>query len=129
MSDSSQFRSIALGLLGAVAGGCIGYFAFFWLVRQGFYGLLLPAACLGWGAGKCAGRRSTPLAAVCAVAGLALGLFTEWKFAPFAADAGLPYFVTHIHELRPITLILIALGTYLSYRLALGHDSNDAAVR
>jgi hypothetical protein len=122
MNQQSSAQPIVLGLLGAAVGGCVGYFAFFWIARQGFYALVLPGALLGWGAGLASRRRSTALAAICAVAGLALGIAAEWRFAPFAADASLPYFLAHLHALRPVTLLMIALGAYVSYRLALGRD-------
>jgi hypothetical protein len=122
MNESSQQKTIALGLLGAVAGGCVGYFAFFWIARQGFYALVLPPGLLGLAAGMCARRRSSALAAMCGVAGLALGLFTEWRFAPFVADSTFSYFIAHVHTLKPITWLMLALGTFLSYRLALGRD-------
>lgn len=111
-----------MGLLGAALGGAAGYFLFGWLVQQGFYALLLPPAGLGFGAGLLARGRSVPLAIACAVLGLGLALFTEWKFRPFIADAGLGYFLTHVHELKPVTLIFVALGAYFSYRMALGSD-------
>jgi hypothetical protein len=120
MNDSTQPQTIALGLLGALAGGCVGYFAFFWIAGQGFYALMLPPGLLGIGAGLAARRRSRPLAMGCGVAGLALGLFTEWRYAPFVTDKSLAYFLTHIQELRPITLLMLAVGTYLAYSLALG---------
>ena len=116
-------RTIALGLLGAAAGGCLGYFAFFWIARQGFYALVLPPGLLGLTAGICARGRSQVLAALCGVAGLALGLFTEWRFAPFVTDDSLPYFLTHIHTLKPMTMIMLALGTVLSYSLSRRGDS------
>ena len=125
---SSQFRfavemsTLARGLAGAVAGGMVGYFAFFWIAGQGFYALVLPPVLLGFMAGLCARGRSTPLALVCGAAGLLLGLFFEWRYAPFVADGGLLYFITHIHKLRPITLIMLAVGVFFSYRLALGRD-------
>jgi hypothetical protein len=125
MAESNRIQTVALGLLGAAVGGCIGYFAFFWLVRQGVYALVLPPALLGLGAGICARRRSTPLAVVCGLAGLALGLLSEWQFAPFIADERLLYFITHIHTLKPFTLLLLVIGTILSYRLALGFDSKS----
>ena len=118
MNEPNQPRTIALGLLGAAVGGCLGYFAFFWIARQGFYALVLPPALLGLGAGLCARRRSVCLAVICGVAGLALGLFTEWRFAPFVANDSLAYFITHIHTLKPITMIMLGLGVFLSYRLA-----------
>lgn len=99
------FRTIA----GAVIGGVLGYFAFFWIADQGFYGLVLPGGLLGTGAGF--GKpRSNWLAAGCGVAALALGLFTEWKFAPFVKNESLAYFLLHFYELKPITLLMIAAG-------------------
>lgn len=122
MNESSQPRRIALGLLGAAIGGCLGYFAFFWVARQGFYALVLPGALLGLGAGLSARGRSVILAVICSVAGLALGLFTEWRFAPFVADDSVAYFSTHVHTLKPITLIMLGLGAFLSFRFALGRE-------
>jgi hypothetical protein len=123
MNESPQPKIIALGLLGAAMGGCLGYFAFFWVAQQGFYALILPAGLLGLCAGLCARRRSVVLAVVCGIAGLALGLFTEWRFAPFVADNSLAYFITHVHQLKPITMIMLGLGVYLSCRLALCRES------
>jgi len=37
-------------LLGAFAGGLVGYFGFLWIARQGFYALVLPGGLLGVGA-------------------------------------------------------------------------------
>jgi hypothetical protein len=120
MSEPNQKPRIALGLLAAAIAGCVGYFAFFWITRQGFYALILPPALLGLAAGYAVGARSQVFAIVCGFAGLALGIFTEWKFAPFKADGSLVYFVTHIQELKPLTQILLAVGTVISYRMALG---------
>lgn len=119
MTESNQSPTIALGLLGAAVGGCVGYFAFFWMARQGFYALALPGGLLGLAAGLCARGRSPLLAALCGLAGLALGLFTEWQFAPFVADHSFSYFLTHVHTLQPVTLLMLALGVFLSYSLAL----------
>ena len=123
MNVSSRPQTIALGLLGATIGGAIGYFVFFWAARQGFYTLILPPALLGLTAGYFARCRSVPLAIICAVAGLALGMYTEWRFAPFRADPSLPYFLTHAHQLKPFTLLSLALGVFGCYRFALGADS------
>jgi len=89
--------------------------------------LLLPTAALGYGAGLLARGRSVPLAAICAGLGLGLGLFSEWKFAPFAADASLGYFLAHAHQLRPLTLIFLGIGAVLAYRMALGSDRGNSA--
>ena len=36
--------------LAAAAGGVVGYFAFIWIARQGFYALMLPGGLAGLGA-------------------------------------------------------------------------------
>src|SRR3954465_4447786 len=102
MNDPKQIRTIALGILGAIVGGVIGYFLFIWIARQGFYALMLPGWLLGEGAGLCARRRSIPLGVVCAVLAFALGGFAEWKLQPFGIDDSFRYLVTHPHKLKPI---------------------------
>jgi hypothetical protein len=103
-----------LVLLGAIAGGVAGYFLFFWITRQGFYALVLPGGLLGLGAGifRC---RSTSIAVACGCLALALGLFTEWRFAPFVTDGRFTYFLLHIHQLKPITLLMIAAGAFIGF--------------
>ncbi len=120
VEKSSSWLPIAFGVLGAIVGGCCGYFLFFWFSQQGFYALILPPAMLGLAAGLCARQRSVPLALICAVAGLGLGLFTEWTFAPFVADKSFVYFVKNLHQLKPQTLIMLSIGTVVSFRLGLG---------
>ncbi len=116
---------MALALLGAVAGGCLGYYAFFWIAQQNFYAIMLPPACVGLSAGYLAKGRSHRLASVCAVGGLALVLFTEWRFRPMRLDDGFVYFLTHIHQLQPVTLLMSAIGVVACYRLALGFDRSS----
>ncbi|MEX0727371.1 MAG: hypothetical protein WEB58_03945 [Planctomycetaceae bacterium] len=122
MNAPARSQNILLGVIGAVVGGALGYFAFFWIVRQGFYALIVPAALLGLGAGLAARQRIVPLAIACGVAGLLLGIVTEWRFAPFKADGSFVFFITHLHDLKPLTLIMLALGAFFSYRLALGFN-------
>ena len=122
MNESTSPQDLALGLLGATVGGCVGYFAFVWIASQGFYALMLPPGLLGIGAGLASRRRSRPLAIICAVAGFVLGLFTEWRHAPFTWEKSFGYFLTHVHQLQPVTLIMIAVGTYLAYSLAFGRE-------
>jgi hypothetical protein len=107
-------QSSALVLAGAVVGGVIGYFVFFWLVARGFYGLIIPGGLLGLGAGAFK-NRSTAVAIVCGLAALALGLYTEWRFAPFVVDGSLGYFIAHFYQLRLVTLLMIAAGTAIGF--------------
>ena len=69
---------------------------------------------MGFGAGffRCTSR-VVPI--VCGVLALAIGLFTEWRFAPLADDNSLKYFLGHVYQLKPITLIMIAAGALLGF--------------
>lgn len=99
---------------GALAGGVAGYFLFFWLAGHGYYGLAIPGGLLGVGAGiSRSSSRLTPL--TCALLALALGTFTEWRYAPFIADASLVYFLRHFGDLAPATVIMIAIGVFAGF--------------
>ncbi len=103
-----------LALLAALGGAVVGYFAFLWIARQGFYALVVPGALVGIAASFFP-TRSAAISVVCGLIALLTGLLSEWRFAPFIADGSLPYFFTHIHQLRPITLIMIAVGTFIGF--------------
>jgi hypothetical protein len=90
----------------------LGYLAFGWLAAQGFYALALPGVLLGLGAGVLAKQRTMALAVACGLLALALGVFAQWKHFPFVKDDSLAYFLTHLTDLRPLTLILIGLGGF-----------------
>jgi hypothetical protein len=104
-----------LGLGGAVVGALLGYLLFVAIAGQGFYAIVLPGALAGVGCGALSGRKSTGLGIVCAILGLAAGIFAEWRFSPFIADNSLFYFLTHIHELTRFTQILILLGAAFAF--------------
>ena len=122
MSETSRIKNILAGLAGAVIGGGMGYFAFIWIARQGFYALMLPGVLAGVGASLFVSDRSVPRGALCGVFALGLGLFAEWRFAPFIKDPSLGYFLVHVHQLQPITLLMIAAGGVLGYWLAVGRE-------
>lgn len=105
-----------LVLAAAAAGGALGYFVFFWAVRQGFYGLIIPGGLLGLSASFVKGG-SLLSAVLCGLGALALGLFCEWRFGPFVKDDSLGYFLLHLHQLRPITLIMLGVGTFIGFWL------------
>ncbi len=84
----------------------MGYFAYFWILQQGLYAIMLPPALAGLAAGYVARSRSQTLAIVCAIGGLALGFYTEWKSFPFIVDNSLSYFIKHLHQLKPVTLLM-----------------------
>jgi len=122
MSSKDTAFNWLRGMLGASIGGTLGYFAFFWIARQGLYALILPGTLLGWGCGYLSGIRSTTLGVICGVLALTLGVCVEWQFAPFITDNSFAYFVTHLQKLKPMTLIMIVIGGYLGFRLGTGRD-------
>jgi hypothetical protein len=107
-------KQILIALAGATVGGVVGYLVFFWMVKQGFYGLVLPGGLLGLGAGIVK-NRSIALAIICGLAALCLGICAEWRSAPFVADESLGYFLTHIFQLNPVTLVMILVGGLLGF--------------
>ena len=107
-------RSNALVLVGAVLGGLLGYFGFFWLVRQGLYGMVLPGGLVGLGAGLFRGT-SKAVAVPCGILALALSLYTQWRFAAFVKDDSFGYFIAHLHHLAPMTLIMMTAGTLIGF--------------
>lgn len=111
-----KFKRDLLVLVGAAVGGTIGYFAFFWMLSQGLYGLVIPGGLLGFGAGWVRGG-STIMAVLCGLAGLILSLFCEWHGRPFIKDPSLGYFLSHLHELLPMTMLMIAVGTIIAFWL------------
>jgi hypothetical protein len=123
----NRVMSTTLGVIGGIVGGVFGYVLFFWIIKQGFYALVLPGASVGLGCGLLARHPSVPRGVACAIAAVALGLYTEWKYMAFVADDRFSYLVTHFYQLRPITLIMIGLGTALAYYL--GKDAGFLAPR
>ena len=104
-----------LGLVGAIVGGVLGFYTFGWLYGQGFYGLMIPGAFLGLGCGLLAQHHSVPRGIVCGVAALILALFTEWQFRPFVADTKLSYFVRHLTDLTPVTVLMTVIGAAIAF--------------
>jgi hypothetical protein len=113
--SSAATLVIVRGLGGAILGGLLGYLAFRWLYSQGFYGLMLPGVLLGLGAGLAARGTSQALGIVCGVAALALGTYAEWSVAPFRQDSSLWFFITHMHHLSGVKLLMLVLGAACGY--------------
>ena len=120
MNHQTPFGGLLLGLLGAALGGVVGSIGFLWIAKQGFYALALPGALMGLGCSLLARHRPMALAVTCGVLALAVGVYCEWRFAPFIKDSSLGFFLTHLHELRPITMIMIALGGGFGFWFARG---------
>jgi hypothetical protein len=122
-----RVMSTTLGVIGGIVGGVFGFVLFFWIVKQGFYALVLPGASIGLGCGLLARHRSAIRGVACAIAALLLGLYTEWRYETFPVDDRFSYLVTHFYDLPPLTLVMIGLGTALAYYL--GRDAGFLAPR
>ncbi len=107
-------KNIVIALGGACLGGVLGFFGFSLLLGQGFYALVLPGGLLGLGAGIVP-TRSILVAVVCGLAAIALGLFTQFHFFRFPDDDSLSYFLSHLGSLRPVTLLMIAVGGVIGF--------------
>jgi hypothetical protein len=107
--------SYLLGLVGAIIGGVLGFYTFAWLEDKGFYGLAIPGAFLGLGCGLLSQHNSIVRGILCGAGALGLSLFTEWKFHPFLVDNSFSYLVSHVSEMRSVTLLMIGLGTVIAF--------------
>lgn len=119
-SESPGVTAVLLGLIGAAAGGALGYLVFGWILSQGFYAMIIPGAALGLGFALAARCHRAGYGVICAVLALGLGLFTEWKHFPFVADESFTYFLTHLQQLKPMTWIMIGLGCVFAFSFGQG---------
>jgi hypothetical protein len=110
----TAFR-IVRGLVGAALGGGLGYYVTVWLADHGMYALVVPGGLLGAGCGLISGTRSRARGIACGVAGLSLGVFTDWKVAPFLKDGSFVYFLTHFHQGNAMFILMVLLGALAGY--------------
>lgn len=108
------------GMAGALLGAVVGFFAFQFAIGHGLYMMIIPGLAIGFGCGRLSKGFSRLNGVLCAALAIVLGLFTEWHFFPFIKDASLEFFVMHIHQLRGMTQIMIAVGAYIAYRMGVG---------
>jgi hypothetical protein len=105
-------KNALLVLCGALIGGTVGFFACRWVFSWNLKGMVLPGGLLGIGAGIFK-NRSVLLAVVCGLLATALGFFAEWQI--FRQDEILSFFLSHIPDLTPVTLLMIAVGGFIGF--------------
>lgn len=113
--QSDVLTSWILGLCGAGVGAAFGSLVFVWLMRYGFYGLAAPGWLMGIACGFASRRGSWLLGVVCAALAVPVALLLEWKYRPFIADPSLSYFLRNLHDLTPVTWLMLGLGTFLAF--------------
>ena len=47
-------------------------------------------------------------------------MLAKWKAFPFIADDSFVYFLTHLHQLKSVTLIMLVLGIVFAAWFGLG---------
>lgn len=105
------------GLVGALLAGSIGYFIVAWISRQGFYAPVIPGAMAGLACGFLSVTSSKLRGVFCSLIAAVIGLLTQWKILMrrVETDGSFLDFLTHLPSEGPITLIMLALGTFLGY--------------
>ena len=107
-----------LVLVGALVGAVVGFAASAWLMRQGFYAMVLPGGLAGLGAGIFRSR-FLPIHIICGILALSAGFLAEWQLRPFIADPSLNYFVHNVSQLQPMTWIMIIAGGAIGFWIPL----------
>ena len=115
--------NLFLGLIGAIVGAAVGYFAYKWGLSQGFDAAVVPGALLGFGFALAARSPRLEFGILCAVLALLFSLYVEWSFWPFTKDGSFGYFLTHLHQLKPMKILMILVGVYLAFSIGKGRQS------
>jgi hypothetical protein len=106
-------------MAGAAIGGALGYFLFRWMLSQGLYAIILPGVLLGMGCGLLAGRQWIGNGILCGIAGLILGIYSEWQFVGTGEFGA---FVAALPGYPLGRLLLIGLGAVLAAWFGRGRD-------
>jgi hypothetical protein len=110
-----RLSDLVPGLVGAAMGGVCGYFLYKLGLQRNLKAGVVPGAFVGLGGGLLSSRSSTVRGVLCGLGALALGIFAEWWNAPFLQDESLGFFLTHMHHLPALVLLMIGLGTFLGF--------------
>ena len=107
----------APGLLAGVVGGVAGYFLVAVLMNQGFWMPILPGAFAGLACGQSSPVFSKTRGALIAAFTLGLVIYAQWKlFVPaFEFDGSLLDYARHLHQLPPLTLVVMAVNVAIAY--------------
>ena len=106
------------GLVAGAVGGFAGYLAVGFLIGQtGFWVPILPGALAGLACGQVSRVPSKARGALNGLIALGLATFAQWKLfsPPFKFDGSFPAYVAHLHQLPPVTLIILAINGLLGY--------------
>ena len=115
-----KWAAIGLLVVGAAVGGLVGVVGYFWLLKQGYYALVLPTGLVGVGCGQFARRPSNARGLVCALVGLAAGFTCDWKSTGGLKDMSFGEVLGQLGNFHPVTWLMLGLGTALSFSMGRG---------
>ncbi len=99
-----------LACLGALLGAALGAGATRMAMYAGLYAIMVVGVLTGLGAITLSRRGGWGVAIIAVIVALSASLCTEWWCFPFDADDSLGYFVRHIGDLPPFSLLMHAIG-------------------
>ena len=112
---------LAFGLVGAIAGAVVGYFAFGFLVDQGWYSLIIPGACVGLGFGLASRRRHVVFGVISAFLGLITCVACEWHI--LNKGESFSEFIDGFKNEGIMTWIMLVFGVLAAYWFGVGRDT------
>lgn len=119
-NKSKPIKTYAIALILSIIGSIVGYFACLYLAKSGFYSLVF----VGVGAGLLGGillkEKNYKIGLMCGLISIFGSLLTESLLFPFKADHSFQYFISNVHKLKTITLIMIAVGAFIAFRMGMG---------
>ena len=113
---------LAAGMIGAIVGAVVGGWIYNWGIRQGLDAPMIPGTAIGFGVLSAAKVGRLELGILSAVVALVAGLYLEWSNFPFVADDGLGYFLSHLHSLQPLKILMIAASVFIAFFIGRGRE-------
>jgi Ca2+/Na+ antiporter len=121
MENRGVSLAIIRGATGAVLGAVIGSAIFLALLKIGLYALIVPGALTGMGGAWLSRIYSPVVGVICLVIGAVVTILCEWYKFPFIADDSFIYFVTHLHQLKAMALLLGGIGIVVAFMFGKGN--------
>ena len=105
------------GLLAGLVGGILGFYVEDYIRTFRFYAPVIPGALVGLLCGLGSVRHSKVRGALAGLIALASSVVIEWRlFAPpVPTDGSFVDFLAHFHQETPVTLGMLALGTFFGF--------------
>jgi len=120
MMRVSAAKAWGRGIIGAILGAVIGYFAYFKLLDFGYDGLMVSGLLIGLGFSLFSKRTFWSAGIFCAVLALIVMLYCEWQSLENFHDKDLATFVKAIPDLNSWSKIMLGVGALMAFWLGRG---------